>query len=234
MTFVRFGHLVDTPALIILDFDGVVADSELLANTYLAEFLTAQGLPTTAEQSIARYMGRRWADTEASVAQALGRALPSDFQERYRAFVGGRVRSNVQAVPGVVEFLARHHTHRFCVASSSTPDWLTHGVAKFGLGHALDGRLYSAIAVANGKPAPDVFLHAAAQMGVPPERCAVLEDSAAGVQGAVAAGMTVLGFLGGAHIRTEHGPMLRSAGAHGLAQTFADVASQLGLEASAT
>jgi HAD superfamily hydrolase (TIGR01509 family) len=233
MTFVPFGHLVGPPELIILDFDGVVADSELLANTYLADFLTTQGLPTTAEQSIARYMGRRWADTEASVAQALGRALPTDFQDRYRSFVDGRVRSNVQAVPGIVDFLARNHIHRFCVASSSTPDWLAHGVAKFGIGHALDDRLFSATAVANGKPAPDIFLHAAAQMGVPPQRCAVLEDSTAGVQGAVAAGMTVLGFLGGAHIRAEHAPMLRAAGAHGLAQTFGEVEVHLGLQASA-
>ena len=121
MIAVRLGHLVAPPALIILDFDGVVADSELLANTILAEFLTAQGLPTTPDQSIERYMGRRWADTEARVAEALGRSMPGNFQEQYRTFVDGRIRAGVQPVPGVAGFLARHRHLKFCVASSSAP-----------------------------------------------------------------------------------------------------------------
>ena len=229
MTAMRLGHLVAPPELVILDFDGVVADSELLANTFLAAFLTAQGLPTTADQSIKRYMGRRWADTEAHVAEALGRSLPSDFQDQYRAFVDGRIRADVQPVPGVAAFLAHNRHLKFCVASSSSPDWLTHGVDKFGLADALGGRLFSATAVKNGKPAPDIFLHAAERMGVAPERCAVLEDSAAGVQGGVAAGMTVLGFLGGAHIRAGHGEQLLQAGAHALTETYADVSVRLGL-----
>jgi HAD superfamily hydrolase (TIGR01509 family) len=228
MSAVRLGHLTAPPELIILDFDGVVADSELLANTILAEFLTSQGLPTTAEQSIAHYMGRRWADTESRVANQMGRTLPSDFQDQYRAFVDGRIRAGVEAVPGVTDFLTRQRQRRFCVASSSSPDWLAHGVEKFGLRHALDGRLFSATAVQHGKPAPDIFLHAAERMGVPPQRCAVLEDSEAGVQGAVAAGMSVLGFLGGAHIRPGHGDKLLAAGAHALARTFAEVEGQLG------
>jgi HAD superfamily hydrolase (TIGR01509 family) len=233
MTDVGLGRLTLPPSLIILDFDGVVADSELLANTLLAEFLTLHGLPTTAEQSIAHYMGRRWTDTEARVANQLGRALPPNFQEQYRAFVDGRVRVGVEAVPGVADFLIRQRHRTFCVASSSTPDWLAHGVDKFGLRHALEGRLFSATAVKNGKPAPDIFLYAAERMGVPPQSCAVLEDSEAGVAGAVAAGMTVLGFLGGAHIRPGHGERLRAAGAHALACTFAEVEGHLGLAAHA-
>jgi HAD superfamily hydrolase (TIGR01509 family) len=233
MSSARLGRLTATPELIILDFDGVVADSELLANTILAEFLTSQGLPTTAEESIARYMGRRWADTEARVASLMGRTLPSNFQDLYRAFVNGRIRAGVEPVPGVADFLTRQRQRQFCVASSSTPDWLAHGVDKFGLRHALDGRLFSATAVKNGKPAPDIFLHAAERMGVPPRLCAVLEDSEAGVEGAAAAGMTVLGFLGGAHIRTGHGEKLLAAGAHGLARDFADVERQLGFDVRA-
>jgi HAD superfamily hydrolase (TIGR01509 family) len=229
----HLGHLTAPPELIIFDFDGVVADSELLANTILAEFLTSQGLPTTAEESIKLYMGRRWADTEARVAAAMQRPTPADFQDRYRTFVDGRIRAGVQAVPGVVDFLSQHPTRPVCVASSSTPDWLEHGVAKFGLGHALNNRLFSATAVKNGKPAPDIFLHAAAQMGVAPHLCAVLEDSDAGVRGGVAAGMTVIGFLGGAHIRDGHGAQLIEAGAHALAHSYADVARLLRLEASA-
>ena len=212
------------PELVILDFDGVVADSELLANTFLAEFLTAEGVPTTVEYAIHRYMGRRWADCELAIAEDFGRSLPLDFQARYRAFESGRMRRDVQAIAGIVAFLEANPQTRFCVASSSNASWLDHGTDKFALRGYLGTNLFSATEVANGKPAPDIFLHAAQRMGVAPGKCAVIEDSSAGVQGAVAAGMTAIGFLGGAHIRDGHGDRLLAAGAHALAKSFRDVA----------
>ena len=218
------------PELIILDFDGVVADSELLANTLLAEFLTNEGFPTTTEQAIARYMGRRWSDAEARIAKDLGRPLSADFQERHRAHSSGRMRTSVQPIAGVHAFLHAHRDRKFCVASSSNPGWLDHNVDKFGLRGALGTNLFSGVAVKNGKPAPDIFFHAAGQMGVAPERCAVIEDSAAGIEGAVAAGMTAIGFLGGAHIRAGHADALLAKGAHALAQSYDDVARLLKLQ----
>ena len=208
------------PELIILDFDGVVADSELLSNTTLAEYLTSEGLPTSVEQAMARYMGRRWADCEARIAEDFGRPLRADFQEHYRAFESGRIRRDVQAIPGVADFLAAQSQLKFCVASSSNISWLDHGVDKFGLRAHLGTHLFSATEVANGKPAPDIFLYAANRMGVAPHNCVVIEDSAAGVQGAIAANMTAIGFLGGAHIRPGHGEKLTAAGAHGLAESY--------------
>lgn len=218
------------PDLIILDFDGVVVDSELLANTLLAEFLTGEGLPTTLEQSMTHYMGRRWTDAEARIAARMGRPLPADFHERYRAHSSGPMRARVEAIAGVAEFVQAHSHRRFCVASSSNPGWLDHGVDKFGLRPALGVNLFSATAVARGKPAPDIFLHAANQMDIHPSRCAVIEDSPAGIEGAIAAGMMAIGFLGGSHIRAGHAERLNAAGAHGLAHTYADVAVLLRLD----
>ena len=217
------------PQLVILDFDGVVADSELLSNTLWAEFLTAEGLATTPEQSMARYMGRRHEDNMKRIADDFGRPLPSSFRDRMRTFTGDRMRNDVQAVPSVAAFLAANSAQRFCVASSSSLEWLDHGTEKFGLRPHLGRNLFSGSQVANGKPAPDIFLLAASRMGVEPHHCAVIEDSPAGVQGAVAAGMTAIGFLGGAHIRDGHSAILEAAGAHALARSFGEVAGLLKL-----
>ena len=228
----RLARLTAPPELIILDFDGVVADSELLSNTTLAEYLTSEGLPTTVEHAMTRYMGRRWADCEARIAEDFGRPLRPNFHDHYRAFENGRMRRDVRPVRGAASFLATQSHLRFCVASSSSVSWLEHGVDKFGLRQHLGTNLFSATEVANGKPAPDIFLMAANRMGADPEKCVVIEDSAAGVQGAVAANMLAIGFLGGAHIRPGHSEKLVAAGAHGLADTFDHVARLLGLEAS--
>ena len=148
--------LTKPPQLIILDFDGVVADSELLSNTLWAQYLTQEGLPTTVEQSIERYMGRRMSDNHARIRQDFGRPLPADFFERMRLFEDGRMRSEVQAVGGIVELLeANSGIARFCVASSSSMGWLDHGTDKFNLRAHLGRNLFSGTEVANGKPAPD-------------------------------------------------------------------------------
>ncbi len=221
------------PQLVILDFDGVVADSELLSNTLLAEFLSSEGLPTTVEQAMARYMGRRWADNQARIRADFDRPLDDGFFDRYHAFVGPRMRSDVIAVPHVVSFIAANREHRFCVASSSSPGWLDHGTDKFGLRPHLGANLFSATAVARGKPAPDIFLHAANQMGIEPHECVVIEDSPAGIEGAVAAGMVALGFLGGAHVDDGFGARLTAAGAAGLASNYREVAHAIGMRAPA-
>lgn len=216
------------PSLVILDFDGVVADSEAIANQALADYLTRLGHPTTLEQSIRMFMGRRYADTLASIVRITGKPIPDDFEETYRAPTRVLLRETVQPVRGVVEFLSSHRHLERCVASSSTHEWLNHCVDRFGLRPDLGGRLYSATEVKTGKPAPDIFLHAASRMGHAPEAAVVLEDSVAGVEGAVAAGMRVIGFLGGSHILDGHGEALTAAGAHAIARSFEEVARLIG------
>ncbi|MEZ5815951.1 MAG: HAD-IA family hydrolase [Hyphomicrobiaceae bacterium] len=216
------------PALVIFDFDGVVADSEMLANTLLADSITTHlGKPTTLDDSIRLFMGKRWEDCRSAIVDWVGAPLPEGFEERHRARSKAIMRRDVGPVAGLVSFLeASGHLPR-CVASSSSPEWLNHCVEKFGVRHHFGDRLYSATQVANGKPAPDIFFHAARSMGAAPEDCVVLEDSPTGVLGARAAGMTVIGFLGASHIRDGHAARLAEAGAHHLAEDYRAVARLL-------
>jgi len=219
--------LTAVPQLIIFDCDGVVADSETLANHLLAESITRIGTPTTMEDAIRLFMGRRWEDCKRAIADWTGAPLPPTFEAEHRAASRGRMRSEVTPVRGIEAFLDAHPGYAKCLASSSDPEWLDHCIDAFGLRTHFRTNLFSATRVAHGKPAPDIFLFAAGQMGVSPAACLVLEDSASGIMGALAAGMTAVGFLGGSHITDGHADRLRLAGAHHLANSFADVAELL-------
>ena len=213
------------PGLLIFDFDGVVADSEMLANTLLADSITTHlGKSTSLDDSIRLFMGKRWEDCRRAIVEWVGAPLPEGFEERHRARSKAVMRRDVGPVAGLEAFLDRHAHLPRCVASSSSPEWLNHCVDKFGVRHHFGQRLFSATEVPNGKPAPDIFFHAAHSMGVPPDACIVLEDSPTGVVGARAAGMTVIGFLGASHIRDGHAERLSAAGAHHLAQDYDAVA----------
>jgi len=219
--------LTAVPQLIIFDCDGVVADSEALANRLLAESITKIGTPTTMDDSIRLFMGKRWQDCMQAITNWTGAPLPATFEADHRALSHARMRDEVLSVPGLEPFLKAHRGYAICMASSSGHEWLDHCVDKFGLRRYFGRNLFSAIDVPNGKPAPDIFLHAAGRMGFSPEACLVLEDSPSGISGALAAGMTVVGFLGGSHILDGHDERLRSAGAHHLANNFTEVAQLL-------
>jgi HAD superfamily hydrolase (TIGR01509 family) len=209
--------------LLIFDFDGVIADSELLANSLLADYLTLLGQPTTVAQSIEKFMGKRSEDI-AVLAQAwLGREVV-DFSDNYRAYSRERMRTEVAPVAGVADFLASTADYPRCVASSSNISWLDHCVDRFGFRGHFGASLFSATEVKNGKPAPDIFLLAAERMRAAPQIAIVIEDSPAGVAGARAAGMTAIGFLGGSHIMAGHKDRLLDAGAHAIAQSYTELA----------
>jgi HAD superfamily hydrolase (TIGR01509 family) len=220
------------PRLVIFDFDGVVADSETIPNRTLAAYLTAKGHPTTVADVIRMCMGKRHEDTIAELIRYIGGPLPDDFETSYRDVVRARMRAEVEPVAGVAELLADPILPMRCVASSSSHGWLDHCVDKFGFRRHFGRHLFSATEVANGKPAPDIFLHAARQMRFAPADTWVLEDSVLGVTGAAAAGMHVIGFLGGGHLgdgeaRAEHGARLLEAGAHRLAKSHVEVKAML-------
>jgi HAD superfamily hydrolase (TIGR01509 family) len=210
------------PALLIFDFDGVVADNQLLA-----DYLTLLGKPTTLEQSIQKFMGKRSEDIAIAAGEWLGRQTPATFSDDYRAYSRERMRAEVGPVAGVAEFLAASTQHPLCVASSSNISWLDHCVDKFGFRAHFGANLFSATEVKNGKPAPDIFLLAAERMGVAPKAAVVIEDSPAGVIGARAAGMTTIGFVGGSHILDGHRARLLDAGAHAIADSYAGLAVML-------
>ena len=183
------------PELVIFDCDGVLVDSEPLSNRILAELLTAEGLPTTADDSIRLFMGRSWASVAALVEQRLGHPLPGGFSARYLDTLFEAFERELEPVAGVTDALDAIALPT-CVASSGSHERIRTALRATGLLDRFDGRIFSATDVEHGKPAPDLFLHAATRMVFEPSRCVVVEDSPAGVQAARAAGMPVLGYAG--------------------------------------
>jgi HAD superfamily hydrolase (TIGR01509 family) len=208
--------------LIVFDFDGVLADSELLANAVLAEAVTALGVPTTADDSLRLYMGKRLQEVIATVEAAIGRAVPPGFAQSFHVRTLERFREELRLIEGSRAYIEAFASVPRCIASSSSPDRLAMCLDLLGLSALFGPHVFSAAQVERGKPHPDIFLFAAERMGVKPGDALVIEDSVGGVRAAVAAGMTVIGLLAGSHIREGHAERLRAAGAHHLAATFAE------------
>jgi HAD superfamily hydrolase (TIGR01509 family) len=161
------------------------------------------------------FAGRRPSDMAAEVEAATGRKLPADFPDSLTVAILQRFRAELRATPHVQHALTWLRGAK-CVASSSTPDRVRLALEVTGLLHFFEPHLFSASEVPNGKPAPDLFLHAARMKGVAPRDCIVVEDSAAGVAAARAAGMTAVGFVGGSHASPHLGAHLTEAGARAI------------------
>ncbi|MBA3360425.1 MAG: HAD-IA family hydrolase [Acidimicrobiia bacterium] len=204
------------PVLVIFDCDGVLVDSERLSVELEARLLSELGWPMTAEELVLRWMGRTAAFQREEIADRLGASAAALFEERSSNEVRAAFETSLQAVPGVIAVLDYLESRgvKTCVASSGTHQRIRLTLGLTNLAHRFEGRIFSAADVAVGKPAPDLFLHAAESLGVAPSQCAVVEDSVFGVQAGVAAGMTVYGFGGGLIDRT----LLEQAGAIGFDQ----------------
>ena len=211
--------------LVIFDCDGVLVDSEVISCRAHAETLTRHGYPITAEEVLHRFLGVSEREARETIEAELGRKLPDDFEAQMKQDILQRYSSELGAIPNIREVIASLRVPK-CVASSGTPEKIRHGLECAGLYDLLSPHIFSATQVTRGKPAPDLFLFAAEQMGAAPERCIVIEDSVPGVTGARAAGMTVLGFHGASHCTAAHATMLQKAGAHA---TFADMRQLAGL-----
>jgi HAD superfamily hydrolase (TIGR01509 family) len=207
----------------IFDFDGVIADSEAIANTVLAEIVTDLGHPTTLDQSLVRYSGRRWDEVMAEIEVAIGKSLPSNFSSELKRATLDRFRTDLKEVSGVADFIKRFSHIPRCIASSSSIDRLQLCLSVLALEAEFGNHVFSADMVARGKPYPDIFLFAAGKLGVSPDECLVIEDSASGIKAAVAAGMTAIGLCAASHIREGHDLKLRDAGALHLAHSWPDV-----------
>ena len=180
--------------LVIFDCDGVLVDSERLAVRTEAQILSGLGWKLTEADIVERFVGRSAAHMQREIELHLGHRIDweAEFETRYREVF----ERELVAVPGVVEALDQISTP-ICVASSGSHDKMRFTLGKTGLFDRFDGRIFSVDQVAHGKPAPDIFLYAAEQMGASPDRCAVVEDSISGVTAGLAAGMTVFAFAGG-------------------------------------
>jgi HAD superfamily hydrolase (TIGR01509 family) len=198
--------------LIIFDCDGVLVDSEVILCSAHAEMLTLHGYPITSDQVLDRFLGVSDREARLTVEAELGRSLPDDFEAQMKHAALGRYANDLRAIAYVGEAIATINLPK-CVASSSMPETIRHGLECAGLYDLLAPHIFSASQVKRGKPAPDLFLFAAGQMQAAPARCLVIEDSLAGITAALAAGMAVLGFDGGSHCRPGHGDRLRGAGA---------------------
>lgn len=205
--------------LVIFDCDGVLVDSEVISCRAHAETLTHHGYPITAEQVLKRFLGVSDREARLMIEDEMGRNLPDDIEAQIKQAALQRYASELAAIPFVADAIASIRLPK-CVASSGTPEKIRHGLTCAGLFDILAPHIFSAVQVARGKPAPDLFLFAAEQMKAQPAQCIVIEDSVPGVTGGCAAGMTVLGFHGGSHCTPGHAELLRAAGA---AITFDDM-----------
>ena len=197
--------------MIIFDCNGVLVESERIAAAVAAEEFTRAGFRMTPEVAARFFFGRRPADMFAMVEAATKRKLPVNFASRVTAATLARLRAELRPMPHAGYALTWLRGPK-CVASSSTLDRIRASLEMTGLARFFD-HVFSASEVPNGKPAPDIFLHAAERVGIVAEDCLVVEDSPAGVSAAVAAGMTAIGFVGGSHAGGELGGRLIKAGA---------------------
>jgi HAD superfamily hydrolase (TIGR01509 family) len=199
-------------ALLIYDCDGVLVDSEPLANAAMAELMTVLGHPMTTEQSIRLFSGFRIDDVLRRAEQILGRPIPPTASADAGRRLLEKFRRELKPVAGAAAAIAALPYPR-CVASSSESARLTLSLEVTGLAPLFGGHVFSAMQVANGKPAPDLFLLAARSMGETASRSIVIEDTVLGIAAAKSAGMTAIGFTGASHRDAELAAELAEAGA---------------------
>ena len=187
--------MAEAVELVIFDCDGVLVDSERLAVRVESRLISSLGWELTPDDVLKRFVGRSDAYMLGEIEAALGRAVP-EWPDLYREALHASFHEELTAVDGVAEAIDALDTAT-CVASSGTHDKMRLTLGLTGLYERFEGRIFSTTEVEHGKPAPDLFLHAAERMGVTPERCVVVEDSRSGVEAARAAGMRSLGYAGG-------------------------------------
>lgn len=185
------------PDLVIFDCDGVLVESEAIANRVFAEMVTAEGYPITPEASLARFKGGRFKSIQGVIEEELGRSLGPDWIPRLYDAMYVAFRAELKPVAGVVgliDALAAEDVPT-CVASNGPIAKMQVTLGITDLWRRFEGRIFSADMVARPKPAPDLFRHAADTMGARPARCLVIEDSPPGVRGGLAAGMNTIALV---------------------------------------
>ena len=220
------GVMIASTELIIFDCDGVLIDSEGLAHQAWIEALAEYGIHITLEDALRRYAGVSTEDAAADIVLRYKIELPSDYLGKKRARLEQLFEDALQATPGIVGLLDSLEQNK-CGASGSSPERLLHSLGLVNLWDRFAPHIFSATQVKNGKPAPDLFLFAAEQMGVHPSACLVIEDSVAGVRAAKAANMRVYGFTGGSHCDNAHGDLLRKEGADVVFGHMSEIAEAL-------
>lgn len=217
------------PDLIIFDLDGVLVESERIAIRIDSEMLTEAGFPMTPAEVTEAFLGLSDESMMADIQQRFGRPVPVELKQQMRDALLAAYPEELEATKGAAQLLTAIPGPR-CVASSSDPDKIAYSLGLTGLERWFDAEtMFSATMVERGKPAPDLFLHAASTMGHRPDRCLVIEDSPHGVSAAVAAGMPVIGYVGGDHAGPTLARRLNEAGADLVLDHHDAVAEAIGL-----
>jgi HAD superfamily hydrolase (TIGR01509 family) len=215
---------------ILFDCDGVLVDSEIIYVEVEREHLARIGLHYDLNEYMDRFQGLGSTDFWATLDmdhRALGKGpLPETFGDELDAATMERIDRELTEISGIKQLLDAHKGAR-AVASSSRLKRLIHKLQHTDLYSFFDPHIYSGEQVENGKPAPDLFLHAASKLSVEPSRSLVIEDSANGVKAGLAAGMTVWGFVGGGHSHEGHAEQLKAAGAHKVVDSHVDLSGLL-------
>jgi HAD superfamily hydrolase (TIGR01509 family) len=216
---------------LILDFDGVLLESEYAGNRQIADYLTGIGRPTTTAEAMANFMGLSGGDFLAAVERWIGQPLPPDFHEARAAEDSRVLEEGLEAVAGAVSFIESLPAGLpRAIASSSTTRWIERHLDHLGIRHHFEGRVFSGHEhVQRGKPAPDIYLYAAAALAVPIREIVIVEDSPVGVTGALASGARVIGLCAGSHCLPGHADRLRALGVTEIAGSFDEVAALLDL-----
>lgn len=183
--------------LVIFDCDGVLVDSERIAVRVDALVLAKLGWSLTEAEIVDRFMGRSSQSMTQQIEDHLGHSLPADWEEEFKHLYRDAFTAELTPVEGIIDALDALTGLPTCVASSGSHDKMRFTLGLTGLYPRFEGRIFSATEVKHGKPAPDLFVHAARQMGIAPEACAVIEDSQYGLQAARAAGMRAFAYAGG-------------------------------------
>ena len=214
--------------LVIFDCDGVLIDSQVIQSRIDAAELTRLGFPVTAEELAQQFIGTATKDMKAHVETTLGRPLPNNFETTRDHLVDAAYRTELQAVAGVAEVLGKIGLP-VCVASNAQLARLREVLALTGLLTFFEPNVFGADLVARPKPAPDLFLHAAACLNASPSHCVVIEDSETGIRAAKAAGMQVLGFHGAGHCFPGYEEVLIAAGASAVFSSMGELLPLLGI-----
>jgi HAD superfamily hydrolase (TIGR01509 family) len=218
-------------AALLFDFDGVLIESEYIGNKHLAEYLTSIGHPITPEESMANFMGYSGIDFLEKIEAFIARPVPDDFHTVRAAEDDRIMAAGIGEVAGAVDFVrSLPPSLPKAVVSSSSTRWIRRHLDHIGLANAFGDHLYSGREhVKRGKPAPDVYLYGAEQLGVAIGDCAIIEDSIVGATGAVASGGYVIGLCAGTHCAPDHRDRLKAVGVDAIAANFDEVRSLLEL-----
>ena len=207
----------------------MLIESEYVGNKQIADALTALGHPIGVEDAIAKFMGLSGRPFFEAIEAWIGKPIPEEFHRSRRQDDERVLREGLQAVAGAIAFVEALPADLPCaIASSSSREWIRTHLEPLRLRRRFEPHIFSGKEdVARSKPAPDIYLHAAAAMGVPIERVAIIEDSPVGVAGAVASGAFVIGLVAGSHCFEGHAGRLKALGAHVIAHDFEEVTAAL-------